>query len=130
MPVHPKSWCMHLQTANDLLLCIEELDLKALLSLKEYYGGSNQLDSARYGTRGVDFSAGMRVYDTNPLKGGPMKNGSARLGIGLFLARRRPPTRRAIPTGGKDGKVILSAGWYQSWACQPPFGSAGPERDN
>ncbi len=103
---------MHLQTANDLLLCIEELDLKALLSLKEYYGGSNQVNSARYGTRGVDFSAGMRVYDTNPLKGGPMMNGSARLGIGLFLARRRPPTRRAIPTGGKDGKVILSAGWY------------------
>src|SRR3984885_12564084 len=32
VPVHPKSWCMHLQAAHDLLLCIEELDLKALLS--------------------------------------------------------------------------------------------------
>jgi len=32
MPIHPNSWCMHLQTANDLLLCIEELDLKALLA--------------------------------------------------------------------------------------------------
>jgi hypothetical protein len=62
-PIHPNSWCMHLQTANDLLLCIEELDLKALLSQKDYYGGSNQVDSARYGKRGQDFSAGMRVYD-------------------------------------------------------------------
>src|SRR6202046_806971 len=63
IPTHPNSWCMHLQTANDLLLCIEELDLKALLSIKDYYGGSNQVDSARYGKRGEDFSAGMRVYD-------------------------------------------------------------------
>jgi len=63
MPIHPNSWCMHLQTAEDLLLCIEELDLKALLSQKDYYSRSNQVDSARYGKRGVDFSAGMRVYD-------------------------------------------------------------------
>lgn len=62
-PIHPNSWCMHLQTAEDLLLCIEELDLKALLSQKEYYSRSNQVDSKLYGTRGVDFSAGMRVYD-------------------------------------------------------------------
>ena len=63
MPIHPNSWCMHLQTANDLLLCIEERDLNALLSQKDYYAMSNQVDSSRYGTRGVDFSAGMRVYD-------------------------------------------------------------------
>jgi hypothetical protein len=62
-PIHPASWCMHLQTAENLLLCIEELDLKALLSIKDYYSGSNQVDSSRYGTRGVDYSAGMRVYD-------------------------------------------------------------------
>jgi hypothetical protein len=31
VPIHPNSWCMHWQTANDLLLCVEELDLKALL---------------------------------------------------------------------------------------------------
>src|ERR1700722_18762859 len=62
-PVHPNSWCMHLQTANDLLLCIEELDLKALMSQKDYYSSSNQVDSARYGKRGENFSAGMRVYD-------------------------------------------------------------------
>nr|WP_294530861.1 hypothetical protein [uncultured Rhodopila sp.] len=63
LPIHPNSWCMHVQTANDLLLCIEELDLKALLSQQDYYARSNQVDSARYGKRGVDFSAGMRVYD-------------------------------------------------------------------
>jgi hypothetical protein len=62
-PIHPNSWCMHLQAANDLLLCIEELDLKALLSQREYYSQSNQVDSSRYGKRGEDFSAGMRVYD-------------------------------------------------------------------
>jgi hypothetical protein len=66
-PIHPNSWCMHLQAANDLLLCIEELDLKALLSQKEYYSQSNQVNSSRYGKRGEDFSAGMRVYDiSNP----------------------------------------------------------------
>jgi hypothetical protein len=63
MPIHPNSWCMHLQAAEDLLLCIEELDLKALLSIKDYYSQSNQVDSSRYGKRGEDFSAGMRVYD-------------------------------------------------------------------
>ena len=63
LPIHPNSWCMHLQTAEDLLLCIEELDLKALLSIKDYYSQSNQVASSRYGKRGEDFSAGMRVYD-------------------------------------------------------------------
>ena len=63
LPIHPNSWCMHLQTAEDLLLVIEELDLKALLSQREYYSQSNQVDSSRYGERGKDFSAGMRVYD-------------------------------------------------------------------
>jgi hypothetical protein len=63
LPVHPNSWCLHLQAAEDLLLVIEELDLKALLTINEYYGQSNQVDSRRYGVRGQDFSAGMRVYD-------------------------------------------------------------------
>lgn len=63
LPIHPNSWCMHLQAAEDLLLVIEELDLKALLTIDEYYGQSNQVDSRRYGVRGKDFSAGMRVYD-------------------------------------------------------------------
>ena len=63
MPTHPNSVCLHLQAAEGLLLNIEELDLRALLSIEDYYTGSNQVDSSRYGTRGVDFSAGMRVYD-------------------------------------------------------------------
>ena len=63
MPIHQNSVCLHLQAAEGLLLNIEELDLRALLSIKDYYTGSNQVDSYRYGTRGVDFSAGMRVYD-------------------------------------------------------------------
>ena len=63
MPTHPNSVCLHLQAAEGLLLNIEELDLRALLSIKDYYTSSNQVDSSRYGTRGVDFSAGMRVYD-------------------------------------------------------------------
>jgi hypothetical protein len=65
LPIHKNSWCMHLQTAENLLLVIEELDLKALLTQQEYYGKSNQVDSRRYGVRGQDFSAGMRVYDTS-----------------------------------------------------------------
>lgn len=65
LPNHPNSWCLHCQAAEDLLLVVEELDLKALLSIKDYYGGSTyaQVDSARYGVRGQDYSAGMRVYD-------------------------------------------------------------------
>ena len=45
--IHRNSWCRHLQTAENLLFCIEELDLKALLSIKEYYSGSNQVASSR-----------------------------------------------------------------------------------
>ena len=54
------SWCLHCQAAEDLLLVVEELDLKALLSIKDYYSGSTyaQVDSRRYGERGKDYSAG------------------------------------------------------------------------
>lgn len=64
-PNHPNSWCLHCQAAEDLLLVVEELDLKALLSIKDYYSGSTyaQVDSRRYGERGKDYSAGMRIYD-------------------------------------------------------------------
>ncbi len=64
LPIHRNSWSMHLQTADNLLLGIEELDIKALMSQQDYYAKSNQVDSSRYGVRGQDFSAGMRVYDT------------------------------------------------------------------
>ena len=63
VPTHPKSVCMHLQTAEDMLLCIQEADQRALLSQQEYYGGSNKVDSSRFGKRGEDYAAGMRVYD-------------------------------------------------------------------
>ena len=54
---------MHLQAADDLLLCIQEADQQALLSQQEYYGGSNKVDSSRFGKRGEDYAAGMSVYD-------------------------------------------------------------------
>ena len=41
-----------------------------------------------------------------------MQNGSTRVGIRLCLARRRRPTRRAIPTRVEDGRVIINTGWY------------------
>ncbi len=64
LPGHKNSWSLHLQSADDLLLAIEELDMKALMTMREYYGGSpDRVDSRRYGVRGEDFTAGMRVYD-------------------------------------------------------------------
>ena len=64
LPLHKNSWCMHLQTAENLMLVIQELDMKALMTAQEYYGGSlDRTDSARFGIRGQDYAAGMRVYD-------------------------------------------------------------------
>src|ERR1019366_8649325 len=34
------------------------------------------------------------------------------VGISLCMARRHPPSRRAIPTRAGDGRVIACAGWY------------------
>lgn len=61
--MHPKSVSMHLQAAEDMLLCIQEADQRALLSQQEYYGGSSKVDSSRFGKRGEDYAAGMAVYD-------------------------------------------------------------------
>ena len=63
VPMHPNSVCMHLQAAEDMLLCIQEADQRALLTQQEYYGGSGKVDSSRFGKRGEDYAAGMRVYD-------------------------------------------------------------------
>lgn len=64
LPVHPRCWSMHLQSHGDLLLVIEEFNFKAVISQQEYYAHSiHGLDSSKFGTRGVDYSAGMRVYD-------------------------------------------------------------------
>ncbi|HUB16818.1 MAG TPA: hypothetical protein VMB34_33090, partial [Acetobacteraceae bacterium] len=72
VPTHPNSVSMHLQAADDLLLHIQEADQRALLSAQEYYGGSNRVDSSRFGRRGEDYAAGMNVFDisdpANPRK--------------------------------------------------------------
>jgi len=66
LPVHPGCWSMHLQSHGDLLLVIEEFNFKAVLSQQEYYAHSIKgVDSSRFGVRGRDYSAGMRVYDTS-----------------------------------------------------------------
>ncbi len=63
VPTHPNSVSMHLQTAEDLLLHIQEADQRSLLSAQEYYSGSGRVDSSRFGVRGQDYAAGMTVYD-------------------------------------------------------------------
>ena len=46
------------------MLAVEELDFKSFISQKDYYAGSiPNMHSSHFGNRGVDFSAGMRVYD-------------------------------------------------------------------
>jgi hypothetical protein len=68
LPHHEGSWAIHLQAHDGLLLVAEALDFRAVMSDTEYYlravGG---FASERFGVRGRDFSAGMRVYDlSNP----------------------------------------------------------------
>ena len=64
LPVHPHSWSIHLQAHGDLLLGIEEFDFKSTISQKDYYATSiRDMHSSNFGVRGVDYSAGMRVYD-------------------------------------------------------------------
>ena len=64
LPHHAGSWAIHLQAQGDVLLVAEALDFRAVMSDQEYYlravGG---FKSERFGQRGQDFSAGMRVYD-------------------------------------------------------------------
>jgi hypothetical protein len=63
------SWHIHLQTHDDLLLVIDSIDFYMVKpDERDYYGKSiTGVNSARYGKRGVDFAAGMRVYDiSNP----------------------------------------------------------------
>ena len=64
LPHHAGSWAIHLQAHADLLLVAEALDFRAVMTDQDYYlravGG---FQSDRFGQRGQDFSAGMRVYD-------------------------------------------------------------------
>lgn len=64
LPTHPNSWSIHLQAQDGLLLCIEEFDFKSRIAQKDYYASSIPgMNSAQFGKRGVDFSAGLRIYD-------------------------------------------------------------------
>jgi hypothetical protein len=65
LPVHPRSWSTHMQTHGDLMLVVEEFNFYAVYVKEEdYYGGSIEgVSSAKFGLRGRDYSAGMRVYD-------------------------------------------------------------------
>jgi len=68
LPVHGNTWSIHLQTYQNYLLVVEEFDFKLVMSQKEYYAASISGHlSNRFGVRGKDFTAGMRVYDiTDP----------------------------------------------------------------
>jgi hypothetical protein len=64
VPTHPNSWSIHLQTHGELMLAVEEFDFKSVIAQKDYYAASiRDMTSTQFGRRGVDFSAGMRVYD-------------------------------------------------------------------
>jgi hypothetical protein len=63
------SWHIHLQTHGDLLLVIDSVDFYMVKpDERDYYGRSvSGVHSSLYGERGVDFAAGMRIYDlTDP----------------------------------------------------------------
>ncbi len=61
----PKTWNQHLQVHDDLLLVVDQFALtRAYADQVDYHKHSIEgIASERFGTRGVDYSAGMRVYD-------------------------------------------------------------------
>jgi hypothetical protein len=65
LPVHKKSWSIHLQAAEGLLLVVEEFNFYSIFNEgSSYYDASvDGMDSSRFGKRGEDYSAGLRVYD-------------------------------------------------------------------
>lgn len=67
LPTHPKSWSVHVQTANDILLVVEEFNFYSVyVDETEYYGHSIEgVHSSKFGKRGEDYTAGMRVYDVS-----------------------------------------------------------------
>ena len=81
LAMHPKSVSMHLQQADDLLLCIQEADQRALLTQQEYYGGSGKVDSSRFGkpvSESATFPEVMSVCDPAMRKGFPEASCTAR----------------------------------------------------
>ena len=67
LPTHKMSWSVHVQTANDLLLVVEEFNFYSVyVDETEYYGHSIEgVHSSKFGVRGEDYTAGMRVYDVS-----------------------------------------------------------------
>jgi len=65
LPCHPNSWSIHCQTHGDLMLVVEEFNFYKVYDNEEsYYGGSiSGVHSSKFGKRGQDYSAGLRVYD-------------------------------------------------------------------
>jgi hypothetical protein len=65
IPTLPNTWNIHLQVHDGLLLVIEAINFfKFIASERDYFtNSSGSLDASRYGTNGVDYSAGMRVFD-------------------------------------------------------------------
>jgi hypothetical protein len=64
LPHHATSWALHLQGHAGLLVVAEAFDFRAVMTDQENYLRSvGGVRSERFGRRGRDFSAGMRVYD-------------------------------------------------------------------
>jgi hypothetical protein len=65
IPTLANTWNIHLQVQGNLLLVIEAINFfKFVIKEDDYYSNpSGGLDVSRYGTNGVDYSAGMRVFD-------------------------------------------------------------------
>jgi hypothetical protein len=65
IPALPNTWNIHLQTHGDLLLVIDAINFFQFVTDEgQYYSTpSAGLDVSKFGVNGVDYSAGMRVYD-------------------------------------------------------------------
>ena len=65
VPTAQNTWNLHLQVHENLLLVVDSCDLRtAYANQGSYYSQSiDAVASDRVGKRGVDFMAGMRIYD-------------------------------------------------------------------
>lgn len=65
IPALPNTWNIHLQVHGDLLLVIEAINFfKFVIHEHQYYSSpSGGLDVTQFGVNGVDYSAGLRVFD-------------------------------------------------------------------
>jgi len=95
------SWHIHLQTHDDLLLVIDSVDFYMVKpDERDYYGSSiSGVHSSRFGTRGKDFAAGMRVYDLSNLCRAEEDRLPGRRGMrpAPYLVRRRTLRLRVRP---------------------------------